>query len=167
MMNPISRVRWWITKPRSNVEQVFAYLKAITVGVVVTTAGLAIVGLLAYRAEQNDDEQAEKVRIERAVEACENYNIDQTHDRAALNDMIPRLALITGVPEDQIATRVGDGDTELGQQRLDEDEARVAEQNPYRQCSVECVERHTDPNADKCPPAANEEGTEPLKEAET
>jgi hypothetical protein len=143
-VNPLERLKMWITKPRSNTDQIFMFLKAITIGVVVTTSGMLIIGFLAWRAEVEDDKRTED---------------DQTNDRAALNDMVPRLAHLTGLPEDQILIRLGDGDPKLGQERLDEDAERVATQNPYRQCSIECVERHTNPEAEKCKPAANEEGT--------
>jgi hypothetical protein len=158
-VNPLERLKMWITKPRSNTDQIFMFLKAITIGVVVTTSGMLIIGFLAWRAEVEDDKRTEDARVERAIEACRNYNVDQTNDRAALNDMVPRLAHLTGLPEDQILIRLGDGDPKLGQERLDEDAERVATQNPYRQCSIECVERHTNPEAEKCKPAANEEGT--------
>lgn len=143
--NPILGLRMW--------------MKRLTLGIAVVILALAVAIFQQYVADAQRDEdrateqiRSEQERIERAVEACFNYNEDQTNNRITLKELIPELAVnfFEATPEEAEELLNSPG----GENFIE----FIAERNPYRQCSIECVIAHTTPGAPRCEAAVNEQG---------
>lgn len=105
--------------------------------------------------QQREEAQREEDRITRSIEACFNYNEDQTNDRATAILAIPEMAVSffnTSREEADALLETPGGEVFVN---------FVRERNPYRQCSRECVIAHTTPGQTKCDPALNEQGEPP------
>lgn len=135
------------------------WMQRLTLGVAVVIMSLAVAIYQQYDADlQREIDQdkeiarSEEERIQRSVEACFNYNEDQTNNRITLTELIPELAInfFEETPEEAQALLNTPGGLRFIQ--------FVAERNPYRQCSIECVIAHTTPGAARCEPAINEQG---------
>ena len=99
------------------------------------------------------DNGREEDRVERAVEACLQYNRDQTRNRVFAHDQIIAVSRILGeATEDEL---------EALAPRLAEYDAFVTEQFPYRQCSPVCVDAYFNDAVADCGPALDEEGRSP------
>ena len=105
------------------------------------------------RADDDND------RIERSIESCLGENREQEGDRVFGREQVPQMAtnLFGQTPEEveEILARPG---TEVYNDFIDE-------QNPFRQCSAECIEAYLDAEIEDCPPAEDVEGNPPLTRA--
>lgn len=135
------------------------WMQRLTLGVAVVILSLAVAIMQQYNADlqreedrKTEDARAEEERLERAIEVCFNYNEDQTNNRETFTQLIPELALnfFEATPDEAAALLESPG----GKNFL----KFVAERNPYRQCSIECVIAHTTPGAPRCEAAVNEQG---------
>lgn len=164
------KLKLWFERRRENNEKIRhnpilglkQWMKRLTLGVAVVILALAIAIAQQYQADlqrekdrDREEARSEEERIQRSIEACFNYNEDQTNNRVTLTELIPELAMsfFEETPEDAHALLETPGGKEFKE--------FVAERNPYRQCSEECVIAHTTPNASRCEPAVNEQGSKP------
>jgi hypothetical protein len=144
--NPILGLKQWMKR------------LAIGVGAVIIALALAIMQQYMVAHDRQVDEEAEDHRIEeervqRSIEACFNYNEDQTNDRDTIIELVPQLAInFFEVPPEEADALLSTG----GGRAFT---AFVANRNPYRQCSRDCVIRHTTPGAQRCGIAIDAQGT--------
>lgn len=159
MVKPTLLGRWRARRARRHqgetpIDGLTRSFRWLALGACLVVCLLLVGGYVVYDLEEDDDKQEEAERMERAVEACFNYNRDQTNDRESFIGFVPALGTLFGMTYQDIVDRVG-------QPAIDRYNKDVTEKNPYRQCSRECVVAETTPGAKKCEPAINQEGDPP------
>lgn len=164
------KLKVWLEHRRENNEKIKQnpilslkeWMKRLTLGVAIVILALAVAILQQYQADlqrekdrDREEARSEEERIQRSIEACFNYNEDQKNNRVTLTELIPELAMsfFEETPADAQALLDTPGGKEFKE--------FIAERNPYRQCSAECVIAHTTPDASRCEPAINEQGAKP------
>lgn len=139
----------------AEIDSLKSWFKGFALGAVLVLLALLVLGGVALNDQRTKDGRREGDRIERSIEACLNYNKDQTNDRTSFIESIPEMAKdFFGETTDEIQElRDSKGYTQY--------QAFIAITNPYRQCSRACVAAETDPDIDNCLPSDSEDGSAP------
>ena len=156
----------WVTgRQRGPIDQLKFAMKVLTAGFMLFVVVLIIVFMLQIKQRDQqltvDRRQAaaqaaalEQQRVDRSVETCKQANKSQTSLRAAFPAVI-------GKALEQLVEANGDP-TGRGQTFVDQITPALSQAAngflPYRNCSIDCIDKFFSPTQGECPPASDENG---------
>jgi hypothetical protein len=140
---------------QNNISSLISWFKWLALGCALTVIVVLLVSWGLYTSERDDDkEQAALVdqqRVERSIESCKAYNVDQSRNRTFSLELIPTMAssFFDETPAEIEELKASEGFAAY--------EQFVAKSYPYRECSRVCVDAYLSSALEDCPASADPE----------